>query len=100
MSLLPPCRMSLREHIKRTNYQALIWNRADQADPDIPSPDGHGWCLSEGNLEFVWCSGSPMPQELIDILDEHVEEDEIEESYEDEPEEINNITDVMYEYDD
>ena len=68
MSLLPPCRMSLREHIKRANYQALIWNTADQAEPDITSPDGHGWRLNEGNLDFVWCNyGSPMPQEFIDI---------------------------------
>ena len=42
-----------------------------------------------------------MPQEVIDVLGEHVEKGEMDEAYEaDEPEEINNITYIMYEYDD
>ena len=42
-----------------------------------------------------------MPQEVIDVLGDHVEEGEMDEPYEvDESEEINNITDLMYEFDD
>ena len=40
---LPPCRTSLRLHIKRVNYQAAIWRRAAIPHPDVPSPHGHGW---------------------------------------------------------
>ena len=36
MSLLPPCRESLKMHVRRANYQALIWKKADQATPSIP----------------------------------------------------------------
>ena len=39
---LPPCRTSLRLHMKRANYQAAIWRRAVIPHPDIPSPHRHG----------------------------------------------------------
>ena len=73
MSLLPPCLTSLSEHMKRANYQALIWQKADEQYPDIPSPEGHGWCKDNDNLKFHWCSGSLMPQELIYVLDSEKE---------------------------
>ena len=42
---LPPCRKSLRKHIERTNYQTLIWNRADMPHPAVglPPAERHGW---------------------------------------------------------
>ncbi|KAK3747382.1 hypothetical protein QZH41_002637 [Actinostola sp. cb2023] len=36
---LPPCQDSLQKHILRANYQAAIWKRSLEANPDIPSPD-------------------------------------------------------------
>lgn len=93
MSLLPPCQMSLREHIKRANYQALIWNRAYQAIPDVPSPDGHGWCVTDGHINIKWCSGSLMPEELVDVLLEPTDE---EENQEEQSVELNNFTDILY----
>ena len=42
ISLLPPCRENLKMHVRRANYQAPIWKKADQATPSIPGPDGHG----------------------------------------------------------
>ena len=69
MSLLPPCRESLKMHVRRANYQALIWKKADQATPSIPGPDGHGWKANvEGELEIYWTNGSRMLQELADII--------------------------------
>ena len=69
MSLLPPCRESLKMHVRRANYQALIWKKADQATPSIPGPDGHGWNTNvEGELEICWTNGNLMPQELADII--------------------------------
>ena len=42
-----------------------------------------------------------MPQEVIDVLEDQVEKGEMDEPYEvDEAEEINNVTDLMYEFDD
>ena len=69
MSLLPPCRESLKMYVRRANYQALIWKKADQATPSIPGPDGYGWNANvEGELEFCWTNGNLMPQELADII--------------------------------
>ena len=75
LSLLPPCRYSLRMHAERANYQALIWYNADQADPNIPEPCGHGWDVTNGKLEIKWTSGNLMPQELVDLVIEAPDED-------------------------
>ena len=47
LSLLPPCRDSLSMHIRRANYQALVWNSAQDCFPDIPEPIGHGWAIDD-----------------------------------------------------
>ena len=57
-------------HILRANYQALIWNTAHEAFPDIPSPGGYGWKKDDesGKLIFEWTRGAILPSELIDIM--------------------------------
>ena len=68
-SLLPPCRESLKMHVRRANYQALVWKKADQPTPSIPGPDGHGWTIDEnGALGICWTAGNLMSQELADII--------------------------------
>ena len=83
LSLLPPCRSSLKMHIRRANYQCLIWCKAEQATPDIPPPDGHGWYQENGKLAYQWTDGDPMPKELVDVLIEELPDDEDEENEED-----------------
>ena len=46
VSLLPPCQESLKMHVRRANYQALTWEKADQATPIIPGPDGMAGTLT------------------------------------------------------
>ena len=65
---LPPCQLSLRLHVSRSNYQAAIWRRATEACPDIPSPHGHGWSVNWYNLEFVWLRSRPAPEEVLELL--------------------------------
>ena len=68
MSLLPPCRSSLNEHVKQVNYQVCIWKRSHIAKPDIPpAENGHGWVRANETLEPRWFSTSEMPIELEDI---------------------------------
>ena len=43
---ITPCWESLKIHVRRANYQALIWKKADQATPSIPGPDGHSWTIA------------------------------------------------------
>jgi hypothetical protein len=40
---LPPCRDCLVKHAQRANYQAGIWRRCLEQDPQVPSPVGRGW---------------------------------------------------------
>ena len=67
--LLPPCRGSLEMHIRRANYQAHTWLRAEQRYPDIPFRVWHGCKLTENNsIEYEWTSGYIFQQELVDIM--------------------------------
>ena len=77
LSLLPPCSSSLKTHIQRANYQALIWARANEQCPDIPQPeDGHGWVLVDGVLAHKWTDDEMLPKELVDMVVEQGEQDE------------------------
>ena len=77
LGTLPPCRRSLEQHIKRVNYQVGVWKRAHIAQPLVPDVrDGHGWHLVDGKLEPLWFTGSILPQQLIDIIDDQVQSDE------------------------
>ena len=56
-------------HVRRVNYQALVWNSALDCYPDIPGPVGHGRALDDsGNLKCDWTNGEIIPQEIIDII--------------------------------
>ena len=96
MSLLPPCRDSLRMHIKRANYQALIWYHSRHALPCIPGPSGHGWQITEGQLSIKWTENDLMPQELV--LMEEPEQSDVQE--EEEIPDIVNLTDIIFDSDD
>ena len=96
LSLLPPCQDALRMHIRRVNYQALIWYQADKPTPVIPHPDQHGWVESDGNLEISWTDGPLLPQELIDVLYEESPEQSDDEDNEEE-DEMENLDDVVFE---
>lgn len=49
---LPPTEDEIRQHVKRANYQAFVWKRALEVNPNIESPVGHGWCMTDC-LEIV-----------------------------------------------
>ena len=36
LSLIPPCRSVLRMHIKRVNYQVLLWKKSSMSHPNLP----------------------------------------------------------------
>ena len=92
LSTLPPCRSSLKMHIRRANDQCLIWCKEDQATPDIPPPDGHGWYQENGKLAYQWTDGELMPKELIFLIEE-IPDDEDEENEED-PEIVSYVDEI------
>jgi len=50
---LPPTTGSLILHIRRAHYVAMIWKKATEAHPDLPSPVGYGWQLHPHDNTFV-----------------------------------------------
>ena len=63
---LPPCKDSLRPNTLQANYQAGIWRRCLEKDPQVPSPAGRGWKMEteeEGEQ-----SGQPAPEAVLDLL--------------------------------
>ena len=55
LASMPPCRRSLKQHERRSNFQEGIWRRALEPVPDIPDPTaGHGWMKDEGILVPLW----------------------------------------------
>lgn len=55
---LPPCKICLKQHVKRVNYQVAVWKRAHIQDPDIESasPD-HRCVVADGVVEPLWVEG-------------------------------------------
>ena len=67
---LPPCSSSLKQHVKRSNYQVKIWKLAHENFPEIPDPSQHGWKIGEVSLEPVWSEEQILPIELVDLLED------------------------------
>ena len=69
---LPPCKDCLTKHAQRANYQAGIWRRCLEQDPQVPSPVGRGWKMEkEGESEQLvvhWMDGQPAPDAVLDLL--------------------------------
>ena len=69
---LPPCRDCFVNHAKRANYQAELWRRCLEQDPQIPSPVDRGWKAErEGGSEKLlvhWMDGQPAPETILGLL--------------------------------
>ncbi len=48
---LPPCEDCLANHIFRANYQAGIWRRCLEQNPQIPSPVGRVWKIEKDGAD-------------------------------------------------
>ena len=47
LDALPPTQDALILHIKRANYQTMVWNKALEPCPSLPKPEDSGWYYSE-----------------------------------------------------
>ena len=99
LSLLPPCQSSLVMHAQRCNYVAYVWRQAHVQHPSTPSPNGLGWTSDDkGALQIEWSKPEDiMPQDLIDVIasdSSNIGDDDIEED-----DEIENILDIIFDYD-
>ena len=65
--LLPPTSDSLRLHIDRTNSTTYIWRGALNRMQRLPSPEGHGWKIQDGNLTPTLMTKEPAPVGLPEL---------------------------------
>ena len=95
LSLLPPCKKSLVQHIHRANYQVAIWNRSHIAIQNASKPtEGHGWKLEDGVIKPLWFESPVVPDTVATEVDasDTDNEDDIDE---DEEQEDNPVEDDM-----
>ena len=62
----PPTHNELQQHVKCCNYQYYVWKQALPANPDVPSPFGHGWLLRDDLLKIQWIENMPAPKSGLD----------------------------------
>ena len=58
---------SLRQHMKRANYQTFIWRSSLVAIQNLQSPVGHDWELEYDCLKPVYMTKDPAPCSLIEL---------------------------------
>ena len=76
--MLPPCRKTLTQKIKRAVMVTRIWGSADTAHPSEGlNPEDSGWEKVNGAYRPVWFDGPPLPENLRN--DENPEAEESEE---------------------
>ena len=51
LDYLPPTKEVLHLHIRRANFQCMIWKKAKEPRPSLSSPVGNGWFYKEGVLK-------------------------------------------------
>jgi hypothetical protein len=68
-SQLPPCEDCLQQHSLHANYQAAVWRKSLEQNPNIPSPEsGHGWVLEDDHLVVEWMTGPPAPEVVLEFM--------------------------------
>ena len=58
---LPPCQSSLKQHCLRANYQSKIWRDCIADEFFVPPPEGHGWTITDGEINIKWMDCKPAP---------------------------------------
>ena len=78
LSTPPPCRRSLKQHVRRVNFQVAIWKKAHIPNPDVPDAT-EGWGNRNGCLQPLWTENEDelvLPDSVVqDLLQEQTEED-------------------------
>lgn len=67
---LPPTTGSLKLHVQRAQYMAMVWRKASESHPSLPSPVAYGWQLlsDENTYVPVRCLNPPASEALIKLL--------------------------------
>lgn len=64
---LPPTLGTLKPHIQRAFYMALVWNLSIKPCPSIPPPTNFSWERQDGHLVPVLNINKPAPDALLEL---------------------------------
>ena len=65
---LPPTKDALKKHTQRANYQAAVWKLALYTKPEMPSPNGHGWIVENGDIRIDRMDQLPAPLSVLEYI--------------------------------
>jgi hypothetical protein len=67
---LPPTAGSLALHIQRAHYIAMMWKKAAESQPSLPSPTEYGWKFETATSRFtpVLCLNPPAPEAVMNLI--------------------------------
>ena len=63
---IPPTSDAVRQHLKRSVYQASIWTMAHQQMMPVENPVNHGWVVKDGTLVPVWVT-LPLAKDIFQL---------------------------------
>jgi len=68
---LPPTSDAFVQHVKRANYQTLLWKMSHLSiteDRHIPKPQNNGWQMLDGSLAPIWTTKDSAPSEIVTFI--------------------------------
>ena len=65
---LPPTSDTLRHHILRAHFQAMVWHHAGDAKPELPSPVSYGWKREATHFVPIITSVKPAPDAVVELV--------------------------------
>ena len=65
--VLPPTSDSLKQHVKRANYQTYIWRGSLVPMLNLTSPNEHGWEIEDGYVRPFYMTKEPAPSSLLEL---------------------------------
>eukprot|EP00794_Sanderia_malayensis_P017402 gene17402-19145_t len=65
---LPPTRDALLCHCKRVSFVTSMVRNALDTSFFLPSPDGHGWKITDGVLSIQWMILPPAPDDVLQLI--------------------------------
>ena len=65
----PPTTGSLQIHIQISYYIPMMWRRATESHPSLPSPAAYGWeLLAEKGIYTYWTCQPQAPEAVINLV--------------------------------
>ena len=65
---MPPTKAALEQHMKRAAFQAHVWCKSLETDPQLPSPADWGWVKEESGWQSLWTTLAEASQGCYELI--------------------------------